>query len=287
MSYLHHLEACNRFDPERFLPLRLAGRRVGFVRRDNARALRDHPGVFEIDDRQVAFVSGLAGLSVTQALGAVVEDLVGRGVLAGTRNEAFAVAEYWGGPVLFQLDRGAVPFFGTRSYGVHLNGFRRAGERVEMWIGKRAADKRIAPDKLDNLVAGGISAGYGARDTLVKEAAEEAAMPEALALTATPVGALLYRMELPEGMRDDVLFSYDIALPPSFEPRNTDGEIASFRILALEECLRLVAETDAFKFNVNLVLIDFAMRHGVITPEHPDYMALVTGLRGALIREIK
>ena len=59
----------------------------------------------------------------------------------------------------------------------------------------------------------------------------------------------------------------------------------SFHRLTVEQCLRLVAETDDFKFNVNLVVLDLALRQGAIPPEHPEFMALVTGLRGGLIRE--
>jgi hypothetical protein len=156
---------------------------------------------------------------------------------------------------------------------------------LTLWIGRRALDKKVAPGKLDNLVAGGISAGYDAWTTLVKEAAEEADMPDFLARRARPAGAVMYRMAVPEGLRDDVLFSYDIELPGDFAPRNTDGELSGFERMSLAECLRLVRETDDFKFNVNLVLIDFALRHGVFAPEDPGYLDLVTGLRGGLIRE--
>jgi hypothetical protein len=44
-----------------------------------------------------------------------------------------------------------------------------------------------------------------------------------------------------------------------------------------------VRETDDFKFNVNLVLIDFGLRRGLIGPEDQDYLALVEGLRGSLV----
>ena len=38
-----------------------------------------------------------------------------------------------------------------------------------------------------------------------------------------------------------------------------------------------------FKFNVSLVLIDFMIRTGHITPENePNYLALVTGLHAPL-----
>jgi len=43
-----------------------------------------------------------------------------------------------------------------------------------------------------------------------------------------------------------------------------------------------VRRTDDFKFNVNLVIIDFALRHGLVTPEDPEYLDLVTGLRRPL-----
>ena len=286
MSYLRHLEACNRFDPDAFLPFQLDGSRIGFIRRDNARALMPFPALFAIDDRAVSLAAYPATPTErSQALAEVAGALVRVGAIAALRGEAFAITESWGGRTLFELDRGAVPFFGTRSYGVHLNGYCRDGERLMLWVGRRALDKKVAPGKLDNLVAGGIGAGYDARQTLLKEAAEEAGMDEALAARAKPVGAMMYRMALPDGMRDDVLFSYDLELPADFVPRNTDGEISSFELMALDDCLRLVRETDDFKFNVNLVLIDFALRHGAIAPEQPDYLALATGLRGGLIRE--
>jgi len=43
--------------------------------------------------------------------------------------------------------------------------------------------------------------------------------------------------------------------------------------------LRVVDETEEFKFNVNLVLIDFGIRHGLIEPDRPDYAKLAHGMR--------
>jgi hypothetical protein len=45
-----------------------------------------------------------------------------------------------------------------------------------------------------------------------------------------------------------------------------------------------VRDTDAFKFNCNLVLIDFFLRHGLITPDDPDHPALCAGLRRTMPR---
>ena len=38
-------------------------------------------------------------------------------------------------------------------------------------------------------------------------------------------------------------------------------------------------QTDDFKFNVNLVIIDFALRHGLIKPDDREYLDIVIGLR--------
>jgi hypothetical protein len=45
-----------------------------------------------------------------------------------------------------------------------------------------------------------------------------------------------------------------------------------------QEVIALAAKGDDFKFNVNLVLIDFGLRHGLIPPDDPDYLALATGI---------
>ncbi len=73
--------------------------------------------------------------------------------------------------------------------------YRRDASGLALWVGHRAADKRVAPNKLDNLVAGGIGNGHGLAETLVKEADEEAMIPPELIARAVPAGAVAYRME--------------------------------------------------------------------------------------------
>ena len=68
-------------------------------------------------------------------------------------------------------------------------------------------------------------------------------------------------------------------LPADFQPRNTDGEIEEFMLWPAERVLREIDGTDNFKFNVNLVVIDFLIRRGIIGPERPDYLELLAGLR--------
>ena len=278
MSLLRHIRTCNTWEPANFLPLLHDGVRVGMVRRDNAEQLRRFPKVFEVGSATVQIVANGSRAELTARIDEAIETMVAHGVLAKYRHEYFAIAPRWGAAPRFDLDRGAVPFFGARSYGVHLNGWRRDGGALKVWIGRRAPDKIVAPDKLDNLVAGGIGRDHGIAETLLKEGEEEAAMPRALTARALPAGAISYRMSTQDGLRDDVLFVYDIETPKDFTPRNNDGEIVSFALMDAGEVIARVRDTDDFKFNVNLVIIDFALRHGAIAPDDPAYLDLVTGL---------
>jgi hypothetical protein len=43
-----------------------------------------------------------------------------------------------------------------------------------------------------------------------------------------------------------------------------------------------VRDSDAFKLNCNLVIIDFLIRHGLLPQEDPDYLPILQGLRSPL-----
>ena len=59
-----------------------------------------------------------------------------------------------------------------------------------------------------------------------------------------------------------------------------DDEVAGFVLWPAGRALRRAQETDDFKFNVPLTLIEFGIRHGLIGPDDPDYLALLRGLIG-------
>ena len=282
MSFVDHIRRCNSYDPARILPFFAAGERIGLIRRDNAEALRRFPDVFRVADDRVELIAPGDTAAKSRAVDAVVDALIGEKAIPKARNETFAVAPRWGAPAVFDLDRGAVPFFGTRAYGVHLNGYRRERDEVLLWIGRRAPNKRVSPDKLDNVVAGGIGNGHGVWETLLKEADEEAAIPPGLIARAVPAGAVSYRMETPLGICDDVLFVYDLDIPAAFAPENRDGEFVGFSLMPAAQVLDRIRGTDDFKFNVNLVILDFAVRHGLLHPDDPEYLEVATGLHRPL-----
>jgi len=282
MSFSDRINHCNSYDPERAMPLWAGEHRVGWLRRDNAALLQPYHKVFEVERDSARLTIDGSCETVSRAVDGVVEALVAERRIPKWRSETFDVARHWGEAPIFRLDRGAVPFFGVRAYGVHLNGYRRVGDGYSLWIGRRASNKQVAPGKLDNIVAGGIGNGYGAAATLIKEAEEEASIDAALIGRAVAVGALTYRMGTRIGIRDDVMFVYDLEVPADFEPMNSDGEIAGFELMPLSAILERIRSTTDFKFNVNLVILDFAVRHGVLRPDDPEYLDVANGLHRAL-----
>lgn len=283
MSFADRIRHCNSFDPAQAIPLRAGEHRIGWLRRGNAGVLaRLGGGVFEVKAGGARLLAEGDADTVGRAVDGVVDQLIAERLVSKWRNETFDVAPCWGEKPIFRLDRGAVPFFGVRAYGVHLNGYRRIAGQYWLWIGKRASNKQVSPGKLDNMVAGGIGNGYAALATLAKEAEEEAGVSVELVAHATAVGALTYRMETKSGIRDDVMFVYDLEVPADFTPSNGDGEIAGFELMPLATILERIRTTSDFKFNVNLVVLDFAVRHGVLRPDEPEYLDVASGLHRPL-----
>lgn len=283
MSYLDKIRACNAWDPGRFLPFFALEQRVGSLRPALAAELRRWPDRFRVGEDRVDWVDPPGSFPERSALiEEVLGTLVHTGVIAYLHGEPYPLTAGRREEALCLIDRAAAPYFGARAFGQHLNGFVRGPEGVELWIGRRSADRRIDPLHLDNLVAGGLPFGVPLEENLLKECREEADIPPGLARQALAVGAVTYCRESEQGLKPDVMYCYDLELPQDFVPRCTDGEVESFHRLPAAEVARLVRDTDAFKLNCNLVIIDFLIRNGLVPQEDPDYLAILQGLRSPL-----
>ncbi len=279
MSYLDRIAECNAHDLARFVPFRIADRHVGWVKRPFAARLAAFAETFYASDEAVELAPTLRSFDErSQALEHILRRLAGEGAVPAWRDELYPVATAFGAPPLMQMERAALPLFGVRAYGVHVNGFVRDGDGVKLWVARRARDKPTYPGMLDNFVAGGQPIGLGLKDNVIKEAEEEAGVPAALARRAVPVGAVSYCMETSDGLKPDVQFAFDLELPPGFEPRNGDGEIEAFHLWPVERVMEVTRETAAFKFNCNLINIDFFVRHGFLGPDEPGYLDIIAGL---------
>ncbi len=283
MGWLDRIAECNRHDLSGFLPFEVGEKRVGWVRRSLTGRLAERPEVFAVGARSVGFASGLdTPERRSAALAEIVRDWHGRGLLRRVSGELLEVGAGMGEPPLLLIDRSAVQAFGFTAVGVHVNGYVRRPDGLHVWIAERAAGRHSYPGMLDNMVAGGQPAGLSLMENVVKEAGEEAGIPAALARTARPAGAVTYCLETEAGLRPDILYVYDLELPAGFQPRNSDGEVAHFEFWPAARLAETVQDTARFKFNCNLVIIDFLIRRGVLGPEEPDYAAILAGLRPAL-----
>lgn len=267
-GFHRHVRACNNAVlPGRHIPFHIGHQQVGWLDPAMADVVRALPG----------FVATPVHVALTrpESLPAAARSLADTGLFRW-RNEDFDVRATPDGPALARIDRGGIPTFGLQAFGVHVNGLVHRSDGLHLWIARRARDRLLDPGKLDHIVAGGVPAGLGPNETLIKEAAEEAAIPAQLAEQARQVALIGYAMARPEGLRRDWLYCYDLTLPADFIPQAADGEVEAFELWPVDRVLETVRTTDDFKFNVNLVLIDLFIRHGLITGGE------ATSLRAAL-----
>lgn len=279
MALLDHIHACNNADLSQCIPFMVGTSQCGWIYKERANDLADRYECFDLG-RSFSFnVSPNTPLARSLALRPVLDDLVARGVLQALRGEGYRAASDWSHETLFTLDRAAAAYFGLRSYGVHINGYVAKPDGLYLWVAERAHD-RTFPGMLDNTVAGGQPSHLSLLENVIKECAEEASIPEEIAKTAKSIGCVTYAYEDAVGIHPDCMYCYDIALPEDFTPVNTDGEVHSFSLWHTKAVLERVRETLDFKFNCNLALIDFFLRHGILTADdEPDYTELCYGLR--------
>ena len=277
-SLLHHVRELNAWNPENFVPFHVSGQRAGYLKPFMCRQLRRWPRFFKVENDRVELAKDLGFHERNRILEEVVRELVADGVIAHYLGEVYPLTAQCRNQPLALLDRGAAGYFGIRTYGQHLNGYVSSEQGIRLWLARRADSRIHFPGRLDNMVAGGLPQGLSLKTNLRKECREEADIPGEQVEQAVSVGAVSYCCETEIGLKPDTLFCYDLELPADCQPRNTDGEVSEFMLVGLQEVLHLVRDTDAFKPNCNLVILDFLLRHGVIDPEEPEYLQLVEEL---------
>lgn len=281
-----HVDANNNADLAGFQPLWIAGRRLGSLSPRVAEMLEAAGRLARIARPATGW--SLRGdpatpAAITAALDGIAEALVAARVLPRLKGERYAVAALWGAERLGSCDRAAVPVLGLPAYGIHINGFTRLGpapQDLRLWIGQRAADREVAPGKLDTMVGGGQPAELTLAENVVKEAAEEAGLTAERVRHARPTGAVTYTRHDSFGLRVDTLYSFDLELAPGEQPHPQDDEVACFHFYSAADVLEILAAGDSFKNNCALMVIDFLIRHGVLTPDMPGYAALCRGMHG-------
>ena len=224
-------------------------------------------------------------------------------VLKGWRNELYPVY----GPakdLLFSIERAASALFGVVSYGCHMTAYVRskptssgegdekneAKEEIKLWIPRRMRTKQTYGGMLDNTVAGGIATGEDAFEGLVREAAEEASLPADLVRQRTKAAGVVSYFHIRDSraggetdlLQPEVQYVYDLELPEGVVPNPSDYEVEEFYLMSVDEVKQRLSKGE-FKPNCALVLLDFFVRHGILTArEEKDYVEIVARLHRVL-----
>jgi 8-oxo-dGTP pyrophosphatase MutT (NUDIX family) len=282
LSAIRHRLGAQLAGPEHsFRPLRVGREAAGWL--DDARAvqLTAFADVFAVRAGGIVFVRTIdTAAARTAALDRVARTLAADGLLTAWRDERYAVAPAFEAPPWFELERAAARYFGIGTYAAHVNGLVQRDSDIAMWIARRSATKSIEPDRLDNLVAGGIAAGQSVASTVVKEAWEEAGIAAAVAAGAQRAGTVHLCREQPDGLQRETIFVHDLWLPADFVPAGQDGEVAGHRLVSLFDVGPLIANADGpdvVTADAALVMLDCLLRHGVITPDAPNPFASSAG----------
>ena len=203
-------------------------------------------------------------------------------ILKGWRDERYSVAGI-GRDV--RMERSGSALFGIVTFGVHMTGYLKAPDgQLKIWVPRRAPTKSTYGGMLDNTVAGGIAAGEDAFECLVREAGEEASLPDTFVRDRTvPVGTISYfhvrdsRAGGETGLfQPEVQYLYDIELDADTVPKPSDDEVQEFYLWSIDE-VEAALRKGQFKPNCAICLMEFLIRHGKINAKNePDYQEIVT-----------
>ncbi|MCJ1261588.1 hypothetical protein MMC22_001454 [Lobaria immixta] len=198
-------------------------------------------------------------------------------VLNGWRNELYPIGR--SSPITTSIERAGSALFGIVTYGVHMTAYVKVDNDIKIWVPRRAKNKQTFGGMLDNTVAGGISSGENPFESVVREAAEEASFPDSLVRSnAKSCGMVTYfyitgqRAGGETGLlQPEVQYVYDLEIDPSVIPKPADDEVEEFYLWTVEEVQKALAEGQ-FKPNCAVVLLDFFVRHGILTADNEKHL---------------
>jgi isopentenyldiphosphate isomerase len=263
--------------------------------------------IMEVDPDSWMLNSSVAPFSISLLAGhneATRSDAIAKTLQLAKDKSAFEILTKWrneryplygpDGELVLRYERAATGLFGFTSHAVHMTAFIRTSpspEDMSIWVPRRSATKDTYPGMLDQSVAGGLPAGERAWTCLIRECMEEASLPEEIASKSKMVGAVTYYHSTGDGsggesglLQPEVQYVYDLDLTEhqDVELKPNDGEVQQFYLKTVSEVKAALANGE-FKPNCALMLVDFLMRHGVITIENEkDYVTIMSRLHRKL-----
>ena len=286
-TLLELTQGINNFHHEKstklYLPFICESQQVGLIAADAAEHLKKYPDVLTVSKEGVVLSPGLdSPQKRSEGMEKMLLDLRDKKIfpdLSGWRNEKFEIKTTFSSKAIFEMERSATSLFGVLTYGCHINGYvNHSSLGLCLWTQKRSMTKPTWPGMNDNFVGGGLSAGMGVRETAIKEAGEEANVPEHLAVQMRQVGSVSFLHRNERGLNPQTEFVFDLELPETFSPGNNDGEVESFKLVPVAEVRSLIC-SDQYKTTSCAIALDWLIRNGIVTPEtDPDFPAIVENI---------
>ncbi|KAJ9155701.1 NUDIX domain-containing protein [Pleurostoma richardsiae] len=233
--------------------------------------------------------SSAVNAAVNAAFQAVIDALIAADANPLTHRSHSELFLVPGADFFCAIERFPAPMFGILSRGAHCTAYVPAppGGRprdLRVWVARRADHLFSYPGMLDTTIAGGVKAGDTPLECVVAEAGEEASLDAAAVREGVrTAGAVTYVERSRHGhVSPTVLYVYDLPVGEEVRMEPRDDEVAEFHLWGVERVTEAML-AGRFKPNCNLVMIDFFVRHGVITQEEErDYLDIMTRLHRRL-----
>lgn len=224
--------------------------------------------------------SGDQSLACTTALTKLIQRCIDEEsfqVIHGQHSEPYPIV---GANFSVSLERYAANLFGIISRGAHLTVYTNTAGGMKIWVPRRSPNLFTYPNCLDTTVAGGVAAGEGPFECIVREAEEEASLSEQLVRMNTKACGCLSYIGLNDVrgggetglLAPNIIYVYDLELPENVVCRQNDEEVKEFYLMTITEVKEGLAKSE-FKTNSAIIMIDFFVRHGIITAENEKHYA--------------
>lgn len=237
-------------------------------------------------DRTVRIEGDATSQSVNAALQSVIDRAIQSSKDFPSLNCHSEMFQIIGATYPVQLERFAAPLFGIACRGAHMTAFVNGADgKMRIWVARRAKNLFTYPGMLDTTVAGGVKASDTPLECIVAEADEEASLPAVSVrdhVVATGVVTYVSQSRKTGNICPQALWVYDLELPETVTPVPKDEEVEAFYLWDVEQVTEAMMKGE-FKPNCNLVMIDFFMRHGIVSQENEkDYLEIASRLRRRL-----
>ncbi|MCJ1394453.1 hypothetical protein MMC18_007331 [Xylographa bjoerkii] len=217
-------------------------------------------------------------------------------ILQGWRNELYPVYNEQK-EIVVNIERAGSALFGIMIYGVHMTGYVKSEDPsisikngLQIWVARRSLSKQTYPGMLDNTIGGGVPSGDEPLTSLLREAAEEASIPTAyVRQNAKVCGTITYfdiRDDRAGGesglLQPECIYVYDLQMEKDIILNPGDHEAENFALWNIEQITQAL-KAGEFKTNCALVLLDFMIRHSLLSPEEEkDYIEILARLHRKL-----